>query len=425
VTFRIGPLLAIACALGAGAAPSLEGQAAAPARLAVYLDCHVHGCDRNFFITELPYVVWTQDRLDADVHLLATGLETGAGGSAITLAVIGQGRFAGRSDTLETSLPPNTTHDAARNELARVIKLSFVPYLLHTAVSSRLALAYDAPDEAEGARDVRALIASDPWNLWVYRAEVSGSGEKESRSSEWSFEGELSATRVTEDWKLGVQGEFEYEANAFELDSSTVEFVLRRGDLETYAARSLTDHWSLGSAIGVSMSAFQNQDLAASIDAALEYSVYPYAEATRRQFVFALSLGGRHFNYAETTIYERDEETRMVMRALVAAESRQPWGSFNASLDHTRYLHDAGIYGVSLDASINIRVSRGLSVNFGANAEKVNDQLYLPRGDASDDEVLTEQRELATAYRVSAFAGVSFTFGSIFNTIVNPRFDRF
>ena len=32
---------------------------------------------------------------------------------------------------------------------------------------------------------------------------------------------------------------------------------------------------------------------------------------------------------------------------------------------------------------------------------------------------------LATAYRVNARAGVSFTFGSIFNNIVNPRFDAY
>lgn len=403
----------------------LAAQAPTATHLTVYLDCHVSGCDRDFLIGELPYVVWTQDRRDAEVHLLITALETGAGGSAITFAVIGQGRFEGRSDTLTTSVPPNTTDDTRRREVARVIKLALVPYLLHTSVAAHLALGYTATDDGSGARGVRNLIANDPWNLWVYRAEISGRGEKESRSSEWSFEGELGASRVTEAWKLGIEGEFEYEANTFELDSGTVEFVLRRGELEAYAARSLSDHWSVAAAVGASMSAFQNQNLAAALDVAVEYSVFPYREATRRQVIFAMSLGARRFDYIETTIYDRDRESRLVARALLAAQSRQPWGSFNASLDHTRYLHDINVYGVSLDASIDIRVTRGLAVSLGASAQKVNDQLYLPRGDASDDEVLTEQRELATAYRVSAFAGLSFTFGSIFNTIVNPRFDRF
>ncbi|MBP7550767.1 MAG: hypothetical protein KA761_10815, partial [Gemmatimonadaceae bacterium] len=41
-------------------------------RLRVFLDCPSGGCDRNYMITELPFALWTQDRLDADVHLLIT-----------------------------------------------------------------------------------------------------------------------------------------------------------------------------------------------------------------------------------------------------------------------------------------------------------------------------------------------------------------
>jgi hypothetical protein len=36
--------------------------------------------------------------------------------------------------------------------------------------------------------------------------------------------------------------------------------------------------------------------------------------------------------------------------------------------------------------------------------------------------VLVNQRQLATSYRYYVFFGVSYTFGSIFSPIVNPRF---
>lgn len=49
--------------------------------------------------------------------------------------------------------------------------------------------------------------------------------------------------------------------------------------------------------------------------------------------------------------------------------------------------------------------------------------MYLPRGEATADEVLTRQRSLATGYRYGGSVGLSFTFGSIYNTIVNPRLD--
>jgi hypothetical protein len=78
---------------------------------------------------------------------------------------------------------------------------------------------------------------------------------------------------------------------------------------------------------------------------------------------------------------------------------------------------------MSFTGRTNIRLSRGLALELRGDAAKVNDQLYLPRGDATDDQVLTRQRALATAYRLSGSVGVTFTFGSIYNTIVNPRMD--
>lgn len=388
--------------------------------LTAFLDCRADGCDRDFFVTELPYVMWTQDRLDAEVHLLVTGLQTGAGGSEYTIALLGQRRFAGRGDTVVTTVPPNSTDDARRRELARVMRLALVPYILRTPAASRLSLAYEAPAASAPGPRLR-----DPWNNWVYRAAASGSGGAESRSSEYGIEAQLTASRITDLWKIVVEGEFEYESNSFELDSSSVEFVLRNWELESRAVRSISDHWSVGAGGGISMSEFENQDFSAAVEAALEYNFFPYREATSRQVIAAVSAGARHFDYAETTIYGRDTETRLMARMLVAAETRQRWGSLFASLDHFRYLHDADVYSIELDANVDIRLTRGLSVSFGANAEKVNDQLYLPRGDASDDEVLTEQRALATNYRVRGYAGVTFTFGSIFNTIVNPRFELF
>ena len=42
--------------------------------------------------------------------------------------------------------------------------------------------------------------------------------------------------------------------------------------------------------------------------------------------------------------------------------------------------------------------------------------------DATPEEILLERRALLTNYRYGAFVGISYTFGSIFNSVVNPRF---
>jgi hypothetical protein len=74
---------------------------------------------------------------------------------------------------------------------------------------------------------------------------------------------------------------------------------------------------------------------------------------------------------------------------------------------------------------VDIRVGKGFSVNLSGNVSRVRDQLYLPRGEATDDEVIARQRALSTNYRYFVFAGFRYQFGSIFNSVVNPRFASF
>jgi hypothetical protein len=388
-----------------------------PERLTVFLDCRTSGCDRNFLITELPWVLWTQDRLDA----LITGLETGAGGTEITIALLGQRRFAGRGDTLVTSIPPNSTDDAERREVTRLLKLALVPYALRTGVASQLELGLS--ERQEDAGPPRGI--SDPWNFWVYRLSGSGGANAESRESEFEFDGSLSASRITERTKIVLDLDYEYQGASFTLSDSTKEsFVLREYDFDQRFVRSITDHWSVGGGSSVGMTEFSNQQVYAAADVGAEYNLYPWREATRRQLVAIVTVGGRYYDYEERTIYGLTAEIRPSTSFIVAGETRQAWGSADASLEHSRFLHRTDSYSLRFDGSANIRITRGLSLRIGAFGQKVNDQLYLPRGDATDEEVLTRQRALATAYRYGANIGLSFTFGSIYNTIVNPRFDR-
>ena len=53
----------------------------------------------------------------------------------------------------------------------------------------------------------------------------------------------------------------------------------------------------------------------------------------------------------------------------------------------------------------------------------MRDQVFLPRRGASDEEILLQQRDLLTDFDYRLNVSLSYTFGSIFNNIVNPRFD--
>lgn len=391
-------------------------------RLRVFLDCPSGGCDRSFFITEIPFVLWTQDRLDSDVHVLVTRMATGAGGSEYTLSMIGRRAFAARTDTLRAFIAPNTTDDMQRRELARVLQVGLLPFAVRVGGANRFTVKYDAPAVTPAGN---VVVVEDPWNFWVYRARLNGSGNAESRSRSHQLNGSINASRVTERLKLSFNAYDEYRSSSFTLsDGTETTFILRSVDVSTRVVRSMSDHWSVGVRASGGVSEYRNQDAYGALDLSAEYNVFPWRDATSRQLIALISVGGRHYDYDETTIFGLGEETRPVARATMAGESRQQWGTLDASLNYTRFLHNAKTFNLGFNGRANVRLTRGLSLDLRADAAKVNDQLYLPRGDATDDEVLTRQRALATAFRYGGSVGISFTFGSIFNTIVNPRLDE-
>jgi hypothetical protein len=54
----------------------------------------------------------------------------------------------------------------------------------------------------------------------------------------------------------------------------------------------------------------------------------------------------------------------------------------------------------------------------------VRDQVFLPKGDASADDILSRRRQLQTNYNFFMGFGVTYRFGSVLNNFVNPRFNN-
>ena len=77
---------------------------------------------------------------------------------------------------------------------------------------------------------------------------------------------------------------------------------------------------------------------------------------------------------------------------------------------------------IQLSGFLTIRILKGLSVRLRGGVARINDQLSLVRGEASEAEILLQLQELATSYNVDGEIGITYTFGSIYNNIVNPRF---
>ncbi|RLD52027.1 MAG: hypothetical protein DRI97_14975 [Bacteroidetes bacterium] len=63
-----------------------------------------------------------------------------------------------------------------------------------------------------------------------------------------------------------------------------------------------------------------------------------------------------------------------------------------------------------------------MSLRVRGGVARINDQLSLVRGSASEAEILLQLQELQTSYHLEGGLGLTYTFGSIYNNIVNPRF---
>jgi hypothetical protein len=128
------------------------------------------------------------------------------------------------------------------------------------------------------------------------------------------------------------------------------------------------------------------------------------------------------FDYEEITLFDQMAETLAEQRLELSAQIRQPWGDVSASLEGSSFLHDLSIHRIDLFANIEYRLFRGLAVDVRGNVARVKDQIYVRRAEVSNEEIFLERTRLGTDFEYGLELGLSFTFGSVFNTVVNPRF---
>lgn len=410
--------LVVACALVwlVTAAPALAQNQDQTGRLRVFLDCG--RCDFDFVRREIPFVDYVRDPKDAEVHILVTTQPTASGGIEFLFQFIGQSRFAGVDDELRYLSPQLESEDERRHGYTRIIKLGLVRYVISTSSGGNLQLVY-RPDSASPA----TVAVNDRWDFWVFRVRGNGSVNGEQSNSAKQVSTFVSANRTTEAWKLNVSANLNYRANRYTLSSGeTFRDESQDHSVGGIAAKSLGEHWAAAMRARISGSTFLNQDRAARAAAGVEYNVFPYAESSRRQLTIQFVAGINSFRYHETTIYGKTRETVGDGVLLASFDVRQPWGSSGVSFEASSYFHDPGRNRVVVDGEIDVRLFKGFSVNVGGSASRVHDQLYLRAGAATDEEILLRRRQLATSYRYRLQAGVSYTFGSIFNNVVNPRF---
>lgn len=403
-----------------------EGPEAASETVRFYMDCNVLPCfDLNYFRREVPFVSWVQEPQDAEVYLLITAQMTGAGGMRSELIFIGQDRFDGMADTLSFIAVPNSSMDAQRTGLVRMLKIGLMRYVGLTPLAQDMEIGLRIPKVVGEGLESRSELApeNDPWDYWVFSVAGRGSLSGETVYSSRSFSGSLTANRVTEAWKLNLRVSSSYSETDYESDAIPLN-VRRDHNFNGTVIKSVAGHWSAGVRLSARSSTYYNYDFSGSISPMVEYSLFPYEESSRRSASIQYTLDAIYSDYREETIYFKDDERFLAQSLSFAVGYTQPWGNAYGSIGGGHQLHDWEKHHGTVSGGMTLRLSRGISLNLSGRYSRVHDRISVAAGaDDTPQDVLLRRRQFQTDYTYRTSIGLTYRFGSLFNNVVNPRFD--
>lgn len=362
---------------------------------------------------EIGFVRFVSEESDAQVLAVITSQPSG-GGEEFTLVLTGAKEFAGLNNVLKCQAGPGFKPEAVRKDLVQTLKTGLVRYALKTPVAGRISLAFQD--------QVKPTAVVDPWNFWVFSLSLDGflNGETTYKSQMWF--GNVSASRVTPDWKIRMSVGMNSQKNVYAVEDYNYTSTMNSRNFNALLVRSLGEHWSIGGFLAVLSSTFNNLKLSVQASPAIEYDVFPYSESTQKQLRFLYSVGPKFGWYHEETIYDKMKETLWGQSLAATLELKRDWGTLSASLEGSHYFHDLSKNRISLQSGVSLRIFKGLNFNIDGGGSRIHDQLALTKGGTTFEEVLLQRRQLATTYNYFFSVGLSLSFGSINSNVVNPRF---
>jgi len=380
--------------------------------LKVYLDCG--SCDVEYIKTEITFVNYVRDRLEAQVHILVTTQTTGGGGTEYTLNFMGQNDLKGTNDIQKYFSTTTDTSDDVRRGLVKALKLGLMSYVGKTPIARRITVDYHPPDKAGAGRD--------RWASWVFSLTGSGyfSGEESymSRMADVSF----SANRITPKSKVRLGMSVDTSKTKYDIDDEIITGTKSSWDGSGLFVKSLGEHWSAGFFLEAQSSLYSNIDLGLSAAPALEYNAFPYSQSTRRQLRFLYKLGVNPVKYREETIYGKSRETLFQESLSATLDLREKWGTVSVSAEGSHYFHDLSKNRADIFGIVSLNLYKGLSVFVLYGRSWIHDQLSLLGRAPTFEEQLLRLRELPMNSDYFVSIGFQFTFGSIFTNVINPRF---
>ncbi len=389
-------------------------------KLRIFLDCQDNVCDMDFTKRALDHVEFVREHAVADLHLLLTYRPTAAGGREYELHLSGiSTEVTGAQFVLKTTTAVAATDDDTRRQLVELFKVALAPFVSQTPEGALQEVQFTNASPQLGP--VPGIV--DPWNHWVFQTSLAGLGIGEQTYRQDTLNVNASANRVTAAWKLNNILSYSRASSRFKIPGAPDVQSLQSGlSFDTLIGKSIGDHWSVGADATVASSSFLNESFYFRSGPIVEYDLFPYDQSSTRQLIVQYGAGVRSYSYTDQTIFLKDHEVFGDQLLRSSLSVRRTWGTVSFGGEYAVLLPKVDKYHVTGFGNVDVRVTKGLAVRVGGSVAAVHDQVYLAREGATIDEILLRQRQLATSYSYVVMFGVTYTFGSIFNSIVNPRF---
>jgi len=369
---------------------------------------------------EINYVNHAIDPASAQVNLFIVTSFLSNGGKVFNLNFKGQHELEGNQLSFKLPVTAIMTGREVDEALTKRIKLGLAGFLAGTPYAALADVLVETPSEEAIAEEEAAQ--EDNWNNWIFEVNARFNTAKESRRGRTDLRMGFEADRTTPELRIRFAPNYFYRKQTVtQTDGSALTSFRQDMWMNASIVKSIGDHWSVGFFNRMSSSTFRNIDYGVWVAPAIEYNFFNYNEVPFKEFTVAYRLGWTHNDYSEETIFLKMEES--LLRQVLDADLRlrQRWGQLFAGISAGNYLNDFSKNRVSLSGRANIRLIKGLSFNVGGSYEIINDQISLPRGEASVEDILLGQSQLATNFEADLSFGLSYTFGSLYNNVINTR----
>ena len=389
-------------------------------KIKIFLDCEE--CDFSYFRRNISFVEFVRAPQLADINVLVTDQETGSGGNIFYFQFKGMNQFDQITYQVFFNSEYFFTEIQERDGLLKTLKMGLIPYLIgNTSLTEKLNIEYD--ESLNNYDLVTKNPDDDPWNYWLINVGGDLSFSKQELQSQKEFGSNFDLNRITEKLKFKSDLDFNRVIQEFHDDGVIIKSRITWIDSDIDLVYSLGPKWSLGAFSGYTRSTYANIDAQLKFNLGLEYNIFKWDKSDKKVFTLTYLLGLKYNDYFEETIFDKKYENIYQQNLRLYFLRRQNWGNIEATARINSFLNDFSKNRMRFELEGSFRLSKIISLFGNINLESIHDQVFLSKSILSTQDLLLKQRQLPTDFNLSMDIGIELTFGSIYNNVVNPRFD--